>query len=479
MKSSIIKTLLLAVILVSCNVLEPEPKSDILAANFWKSAEHAEAGISAAYDFAGQSNITRNNISFLTIASDESRNVPGTSGSRSRMEIHQFSASRQGHIRDTWRETYTALQRINDVLENVPNIEDPNLDRDGRRGQYIGEAYFLRAYCHFFLTRIFDRVPLSTKVTKSVEDVDVDLPCAEPKDIFDLIILDLEEAIARLPEEHSNEIFTRGRATKGAAQALLSKVYLWRGHKAFGGGNADFSKSAELANEVINSPLYNLVPGTNYSSIFSAGAQATSETIWEQIYDNDQINGNGLQDEFQPVPVGQVRNVPTQKLLDAFDARLGDLRKAITIKDVPNPDENNNEPYYTGKHEQIELDDPNVVILRLADIILVRAEALNEQGQTGEAIILLDEIRQRAGLDPTAAASQDEVRDAILEERFVELAFEGKRWYDLRRHDRVVQEVDAISAENNNLRHVLWPIPVDDRLRNPNLCQNPGYEDGE
>lgn len=466
-------------VFISCDdLLAPQPVSEILADNFWQNADQAEAGISAAYDGVAHPTTIRNLISFVTIASDESKNVPGTSGSRQRMEDHKFTAARQGNTRDLWRDTYLRMQWVNDVFENVPGIVDPRLDANNLREQIIGEAHFLRGYMYFYMTRLYGKVPLVLEVTKSVDDEVVNVTRDEIPVVFDQIIADLNAAIEGLPETYDNEAFTRGRATSGAAKALLAKVYLWRAHKSFGDGNADFQKAAALAKEVMDSPVYSLVDGENYGDIFAAGAQLTSESIWEILMETDEVNGNNLQNEFQPGPIGRVRNVPTQKLLNAFDARPNDLRRAIAIKDVPVPEENNGEPYYTGKHEQIGLDDPNVVILRLADIILVRAEALNELGQTPEAITLLDQIRERAGIDPTNATTQEEARSAILEERMVELAFEGKRWHDLNRHSITVQEVESISEENNNLHHVLWPVPQDDRDRNPNLDQNPGYDGG-
>lgn len=480
-KKQIIALFLPIYFLLSCeDILEPEPVSEILADSFWQTADHAEAGISAAYNGARASwPVMTNLISFVSIASDESKNVPGTSGSRQRVEDHQFTAARQGHIRDLWRSTYQFIQRSNDVLENVPNIEDPQLDIGNKRASILGEARFIRAYQYFYLTRLFNEVPLVLDVTKTVEDELVNVSRAPLPEVFAQIISDLEQAVATLPESYDNATFTRGRATVGAARALLSKVYLWRGHKSFGEGAADFERAASLANEVINSPLYELVPGANYGDIFEAGKQLTTEAIWELLFETDEVNGNGLQNELQPGPIGRLRNVPTQKLLNLFDARPGDMRRAITIKDVEIPEDNNGEPFYTGKHEQVGLDDPNVVMLRLADIILVRAEALNELNMTGEALAMLNMVRNRAGLENSTAMGQDAVRTAILDERLVELAFEGKRWHDLNRHGITVQEVESISAENGNLQHVTWPIPQDDRDRNPNLTQNCGYDGGD
>jgi hypothetical protein len=481
MKNRILTYIILSGIFLptSCSdLLDPQPVSEILADNFWQNADHAEAGISAAYDGVANQNILRNLFAFVSIADDAVRNVPGTSGARQNMEDHQYTAARQGNTRDLWRDTFLRLQWVNDVLENVPNINDPRINNNNLRENILGEAHFLRGYIYFYMTRLYGKVPLILEVTKSVDNEVVNVTRDEIPAVFDQIISDLEAAVDMLPESYTSAEFTRGRATKGAARALLSKVYLWRGHKEFGQGDSDFQRSADLAKEVMDSPLYELVSGENFGNIFRAGAQLTSESIWEILMETDEVNGNNLQDEFQPAPIGRLRAVPTLKLINAFDARPGDLRRPFTIAEVEDPASNNGEPYYSKKHEQIGLDDPNVVILRLADIILVRAEALNELGQTDEAIELLDMIRERAGIDPTGAITQSEVRSAILEERMVELAFEGKRWYDLNRHEITIEEVESISAENNNLHHVLWPVPQEDRDRNPNLDQNPGYDGG-
>ncbi len=481
MKINILKIASISIVMMilSCDgLLDPDPVSDILGDNFYQNAEHAEAAVIGAYDGVAVRNIIRNLYSFVSIADDAARNVPGTSGARQRMEDHLYTAARQGNTRDLWRDTYVRLARVNDILENVPNINDSRLEANNLRENLLGEAHFLRGYMFFYMTRMYGKIPLVLEVTKKVDKEVINVSRDEIPDVFDQIIEDLDTAILLLPESYSSEVFSRGRATVGAAKALLSKVYLWRGHKDFGEGDADFQKAAQLAKEVMDDPLYELVPGEEYGSIFAAGAQLTKESIWELLMLNDEVDGNNLQSEFQPAPLGRLRVVPTQKLIDAFDARPGDLRRPVTIADVEDPSNNNGELYYTKKHEQIELDDPNVVVLRLADIILVRAEALNELGETAEAISLLNQIRDRAGITPTTASSQDEVRDAILDERMVELAFEGKRWHDLNRHEITVQEVDAISAENDNLHHVLWPVPQVERDRNPNLDQNPGYDGG-
>lgn len=168
-------------------------------------------------------------------------------------------------------------------------------------------------------------------------------------------------------------------------------------------------------------------------------------------------------------------NIPSNKLLTALPGN--DLRAAITYKNTgaaPAQFRDANRIYiakYPGTLVgSVLFQDSNFIIYRLAEIILFRAEALNELGQTNSAIALLNQIRTRAGLSATTATSQNDVRIAIENERFTELAFEGKRYYDLVRTGRY-----AAVTGFNDVNYLRWPIPTTEIIRNRNLVQNPGY----
>ena len=238
----------------------------------------------------------------------------------------------------------------------------------------------------------------------------------------------------------------------------------------------DYANALEETTAVLDDNFYTLVSGENYGDLFEVGKQNTVETIFEiSVRPNVELENQGLDGELVPAAGNNFRVLPEQKILDAFAENPEDLRIPVTLDTVPDTTTLFVNKWTVGPVEQVDnrrLQDPNVVLLRLADVILMHAESLNELGQTGEAIPFLNQIRTRAGLEATTAVSQEEVRQAIRNERFLELAFEGIRWFDLVRWDIAVQEVEEL----DNPDRILWPVPVREIDLNPNLLpQNPSY----
>ena len=454
-----LKRLFIAAVLgvfIACdNVLEVEPVSGILAENFYSNAAGAEAALMNCYDYI-QNPVTQNFIAVPLIMSDEAIMTRGGNFTRH----HNFvPTSVQGNVGDMWREMYFAVQACNDVLESVPTIDDPALETD----RVMGEAYFLRGMAFFYLTRLYGKIPLVTEASKSA-NANFNVDRSEIADVYEQIILDLAEAERLLPAPSEN----RARASKGAARAMLAKVYLFRN------APGDYELALAETEEVMADSQYELVAGANYASLFEVGAQNTSETIFEISYrPNTSVEGQGLDDETVPYPNNNPRVVPTEKIIAAFDENPQDLRIPASLGEYDST-------IYIRKYERNSPDEVarltqanNVIILRLADVILMRAECLNELGRTNEAIPFLNQIRTRAGLDPTTAVSQAEVRLAIENERFLELAFEGHRWFDLVRTNRAVE---LLAPRLFDADRILWPVPGRDIDLNPNLLpQNPSY----
>ncbi len=219
---------------------------------------------------------------------------------------------------------------------------------------------------------------------------------------------------------------------------------------------------------------YILVPGSNFADIFTVGKQNTSETIFEMSFrPSTATEGHGLDREMVPYAGSGFRVRPHQKIIDAFKSSTGDLRAAISLGRHNNFDYIRKyelaPPSTTNRGTQVS----NIVYLRLADIILLRAECLNETGKTADAIPFLNQIRTRAGLAPPTATTQTALRQAIRDERFLELAFEQIRWYDLIRWNIAVGTVPNLTEANRD--RVLWPVPARELDLNPNLDQNPSY----
>jgi tetratricopeptide (TPR) repeat protein len=355
----------------------------------------------------------------------------------------------------------------------------------------MGEAYFLRAHYYFILARYFGDVPLVTKPLSSDDDL---FPARNPvSDIYDLIISDLKNAITLLPQKSTYSQKDMGRASKGAAYGILAKVYLTLGN---------YQEAVNMATQV-EGLGYSLNP--NYADNFNIENENSQESIFEVQYASD--GGYSFWDNENQaswaspfmgprganfVGGGYGWNQPTQEFMNQYED--GDARKDITTlyQGCPSFDGKDYESSYsyTGYNVRKFLVPLSIVpsydnsplnfpVLRYADVLLMKAEALNELGQTSQAETYLNRIRNRAGLSNIQTGlSQNDFRDAVLKERRLELAFEGQRWFDLIRVENGQYGLDflhSIGKSNASQKHLLFPVPQIEIDRNPKLTQNPGY----
>lgn len=445
-------------------VTDQDPESQITGANFFKTASDADNAINGCYDA-----LQKNAVNYV-IWGDGRTDVFANTDRTLANELQVTSGnvgSGNGFV--TWNFLYQALNRINGVLKNIPKITDPDLAP--RRERIMGEAYFLRGLLYFYLTRTFENVPL---VLEPFEDVSGELYPAQKNrtDVFKQIEADLkaaEERVADLP--FASTLENKGRATKAAIRSTLADLYLWQKR---------YPEAAEMARLVMISPAnYSLVAGTSFASIFTG--KNSSESIFEIQYNYTYQEGdaNPLTDVFLPLgqayTAGNWRFQPSAVVLDALPA--GDLRVAGTYRNsgpTPAPYRDPNQTYvlkYPGTlANNVLQQDANRIVYRLAEIILFRAEAINEQGLPLEAIPFLNLVRNRANIGGTLATSQIDVRREIEKERLRELVYEGKRYYDLIRTGRYAQVTGHTNAD-----WLRWPIPAQELIANPNLVPNPGY----
>ncbi|MVM38841.1 RagB/SusD family nutrient uptake outer membrane protein [Spirosoma sp. HMF3257] len=450
------------------DVLNQVPVSALTQSSFFQNAADAEAAIITGYDALQGDDVRL--ITWGDARADNLRvpvnEIGITDGGVLDFQNDNISTS-SGYA--TWSRFYSGINKVNNVLAQVPTIKSPTIT--SVRDRIMGEAYFLRALNYFYLVRLWGAVPLVLEPTLSL---DKDLqPARTPADkVQEQIIADLKQAEKLLPLTYASAIETRGRATQGAAQALLCKVYLWR--SSYNQTN-EWQLAADYAAKVIANTNYSLVSGANYSTIFRS--KNTSESIFELQYNYNNQETNGLSPYFLPrsskvTTGGNQTVIPTQKLVDAFEP--GDLRKAASIyTSDPATDQFPNLPtvakYLGTVVGTTRYSDSNLIFLRLADVILMQAEALAQLGKTADATALVNRIRNRAGLTNTTASSKDAVLLAIEQERFVELCFEGHRWYDLLRTGRA-KAVLGIDKK------ALMPVYFTEIQLNPNLLpQNPGY----
>ncbi len=454
----------LMLLFFSCDVIDQSPESSISQNNFFLTASDAEAAIVGAYDgFQGNGFVTMLYILQPMVASDLT--FPSRGGNYTRINNFEVTPTSNGDINNLWQVVYRGIHRCNDVIENVPGINDPAID--DRRDRILGEAYFLRAYHFWHMTRWFGKIPLPLTTTQSPENLAI--PREELDVVYAQILNDLQQAEDLLPANRDNKAL----ASKGAAQALAARVLLYRNQEG------DYTNTLNKTGVIIQSGDYDLVAGENYASLFRVGAQNTIETIFEiSVRPIVEQENQGLDGETAPAQGNNFRIRPEQKVIDAFaENGPADLRTPVALSTIDQ--EGELVPYINkwivGPVDQIEnrrVQDPNVPMLRYADVLLMHAEALNETGSTGDAIPFLNLVRERAGLDPTTATGQADVRQAIKDERLVEFAFEGLRYHDLVRWGDAIEEIEELTDPNK----IIWPIIARELDLNPNLLpQNPGY----
>jgi hypothetical protein len=366
-------------------------------------------------------------------------NFTGTFGTDREVSLRAISPS-NGGTGDIWEAAYIGVNRTNYILDALPNVSSLN---DAERGQYRGEALFLRGLYYSLLVKYFGGVPLVDRPAKGIDDSSYPTRNTQ-QETFDFIIKDLEEAATLLSATRAH-----GRATRGAANALLARVYLENGKNA---------QARDKATAVIGNATYGLT--TTFREMFTN--KNTSESIFELQF--TVLNANSLAFWFFPTALsGRLGFAPSTELYNAFES--GDTRRdgSIAVHGTQR---------YGYKYFRIAQGDDNVHVLRLAEQYLIRAEAnarLNASPATVQADI--NAIRKRAGLADldVTVISQAALLEAILQERRVELAFEGHRFADLRRHGKA-ESVLALAQHR-----LLWPIPQYETDVNERLDQNPGY----
>lgn len=378
-----------------------------------------------------------------------------------------------------WNDHYKVIFACNEVINAVQASGDTS------PADLINEseAKAIRALMYFELRRDYGEVPIITATIDNPEDAFA--PKSSVADVDKFIIEDLEYAVKYLPLTWPA---FPGRATLGFANSLLAKLYLYQGEWA----NA-YAKSTE----VINSGVYSL--DTDLVNLFEVGGDNGVESVFEiqqLVTDNQNYNNNYF--ESQGVRgtgvwnLGWGFNVPTQNLVNTFE--LGDSRNGNTILESGKDDGGFgsgtlptapplDQPYwnkkaYTKASARSEFGMnanlwENIKIIRFADVILMAAEAANEDGKTAEAIILVNKIRSRAGLSDTSASGQSDIRNAIKHERRVEFAMEESRFYDLVRWGDATSVLGGLGYLPKN---ALYPIPQDAIDQSGGIIvQNPNY----
>jgi len=484
MKNSKLKYILIVLIIgFSCSddFVDVEPQ-DQLADNFFNTEADYQSALIAAYDLLQSTylNVMLGEIaSNNTLAGGESPiDVPGI------QEIDDMVHTPVNQqLRDIWSWMYGGINRANYIMEFKDNIDFEGKDA------VLAQTRFLRAYYYFELVKWFGDVPLAVDVRIQFGD-QFNIPRTPKSEVYAQIEEDLIFAADNLPYVQPQV----GRVTKGAAQALLGKVYLFQDK---------FSDAAIVLENLINSGPHALLP--DYTNMFENDNENTIESVFEVQYSdlegasfdclqcsegNVAVGFNGIRNYSGPLfESGFSFNVPTLEAYNAFED--GDARRDIAILNIDQWAADTGATFSTG-HEHTgffnrkyiarqgdsnigdaNLTNPNNYrAIRYADVLLMAAEALNRGGiDDSRAQLYLNQVRTRAML-PDVMATGSALTDAIYRERRVELVGEGHHFFDLVRTGRAASAIDGFQSG----KHEVFPIPsIEIQLAGNQWEQNPGY----
>lgn len=416
---------------------------------------------------------------------------------------------------EIYQEPFKTIFRANNVLENTTS---ENVADESTRNGFIGQAHFMRAFSNFYLLNLFGNIPLVNSVATSTEEF---FPSqASREEVWAQIEADLTLAISELPASWDED--NRGRPTSGAAKAFLGKVLLYQ---------EKWSDAASTFQEVINSNAYGLLPSTDYLNNFSQTNENNIESVYELQFLGQQnfawgvdIPGTGTMGNFHidyapPSKSPDLSHYINSWVKDLFEANGESIRRDATLAydypgstgygglpftedmsaDIDLASSEGMEAIFSRKYSGMDIGERDEVdflgtnvgtnwrIIRYADVLLMAAEAYNENNETGKAEELLNMVRMRAMVDTKNGLSKDDMRQAIIEERVLELSGEGHRFFDLVRWNLAEETMGQTSifgdhpkslsggTFESNKDEYIW-IPASEISANPNLKQNPGYQ---
>jgi hypothetical protein len=451
--------------------LNKKPISDVSEGNFFQTGADAESGIIACYNNFQSEYYVFDYYINNDVVSD---NCYAGGDNPNNFQLDEFTTTAlNANVSRDWNYLYDAIGRTNAVLDNVVNINSLDLSEQ-RKQEILGEASFIRAFHYFQLVNLFGEVPLILHKVTSTDPSVIYQPRSSVTTIFDAIIADLKFAADRLPVQHPQG---KQRATKGACFAMLARTYAQK-------PNPEWSLVLQYSQDVTSSTAYKLL--TDYDYLWDGKHKNSTESIFEIQFINSGEQANWGPMLWLPPSMNPSSwkkfNTPSNNLIAAFNAAGDTVRFKSSIlfetkipwKDSHYP--NDTLPFPFKQRTASAGRSDNNILIRLADIILLQAEAKNELGNTSGAKEDLNLIRTRALLPNTAANSQPELKEAIANERRLELAFEGLRWFDLKRSGNAITTMNNLGLNYNlSANGLLLPIPQVELDRNPKLTQNPGY----
>lgn len=456
--------------LASCdNFIDLNPISQQSANTFYKDSLEMDQALTAAYNTLQSENQYGGYgySHFMEIPSDNTWDENTTMDGGAYASFDNFMVDPTNALLEkVWITCYDGIQRCNIVITRLLNSESNNIT-ENFKNRKLGEAYFLRALTYFNMVRMWGDVPLITEEVANVNEA-FSHTRANAEDVYKQIIQDLEFAMSNLPASY--DAANIGRATKGAAQTLLAKVYLTR---------HEWQQAQTLLNEVISSGQYKLLP--NFADVFSVDNKNNEESIFEVQFDKT-IEGQGYMGTDPLIAGAGINNLPSDNLVQLFQDNPDDRKDASIIDmgiqgwrlykwhDTKGP--NNGMGF-------------NIIVLRYADVLLMASEIMNEIAYgNSDALEYLNMIRRRSHASEYSYAdlpNQEAFREALAKERRLELAFENHRWFDLLRTGKALEvmnncEGGSIFTLNVQPYQLLFPIPQNQiDASGGSLTQNEGY----
>ena len=486
-KINILLTVFIISSTLSCeDFLELEPISDATTSNAYETGRQIEAALVGAYSSFQAEYYVWDFLLFQDVRSDNCY-AGGDNPEITEIDLLKITPT-NSRLFTNWSNLYNAIQKTNVVLERVDEINDPTLTEE-RREEIKGEAYFLRAYHYFTLVKLWGGVPIITTTISSADDNTVNVPRASVQEVYNQIISDLEQAAMILPDLYGQNDIDKARATSGAANALAAKVYAQQPIPDY---EAVLSHIQAVESSTAN---YQLI--SSYSQLFDSNDN-NAESIIEVQYTGLNEGNFGPQLLLPPSITQDTWRkfvTPSHDVVNAFDAEGDVVRKnaAILFESIQTIDQfwgnarGSSVPFsYKWKNASGFASADNTYLLRYGDMVLLKAEALNELNQLQAAIAEVNKIRNRAQLPNLTleqSNSKEVLRTSILKERRLELFIEGHRWDDLVRYNALITTMNNLvetDLRTNNLviynmteAKKLLPIPQEELGRNPALVQNP------
>jgi hypothetical protein len=488
MKAKLILITLAISVQFSCNDwMALTPPEGLIREEFWKTKEDVQAVLMGAYESFAQ----MDNLFFLYGEIRADLVKPDNNTSLDEKKIMESNIYPDNYL-SSWEKFYQVINYCNEVILFAPQVkESDNTFSDYQLKGYLSEAYFLRSLSYFYLVRIFKDVPLVLEPT-TTDDAAVYLPKTDGDEILGQMVIDLKQASNWATiDGYTTLKEVKSRATKASIDALLADISLW---------TFDYESCIQYVNNIILLNKYRLQKSSNwFENYYPYTEPVSKENIFEFDF-NDALNQRnhlfGMTQRFS------YNYDPSERALQMFGKK--NTREIYRGEDASIKKYSENEYIiwkYVGRFPDgetvrsgIEQNSANWIVYRYADVLLMKAEALSQLNRFSESLLILNEIRDRADVPPlNLPDSPIAFEDAILDERALELAFEGKRWFDLLRMGRrndysrksKLIEVIVLNVPSTQKRVLAaklsnplgWYLPINktELERNKALIQNPYY----